>query len=1139
MAMHALPQDTVRLIKSTQVITTPASIVKELVENSLDAEAKAISIKMEDHGFSRLEVRDNGSGIDTGDVEFIAKPHYTSKITSFSDLASLTSYGFRGEAVSSLCAVADVTITTKTKTNAVGHIYSFDHQGNIKDKKPAATPNGTIIVISNLFKNVPVRRQFYRNPKRCREELKKVEDIVLAISLAVPAVHLTLTHGKANIIQKNPAQDIRTALMNTFPRVFKDLVSKVKALEDMQIEVHLPDPSHISNQSFSRATSDRLFILVNRRPVTHKAIEKLVKAHYSLKNEGNHGRYPVGVVALTVPLDAVDVNLEPNKNKVLLQEEGAILETLRMMLTELYGPVESTTRKSNGEKGGVVNTDITCTLSCISQPQEKINSCPSEKSQQPQSKFDSLNVGVEDILYDIEETENIFGPCVSNNVMTNKQFLSHARNSKGKTNFSCISHNSGTPDVRKTGNLVPRPSQLNTVIGVRENDNHHSIDKVNVGKTLQKMATCDSNKENNINVQKNLVTSTPGRETEALFPSAAESSIPQNGDRCPFEDTDDIFRVFISEDDDNSKSSETLKEHVPVNVPSSSLSSGSNSKKLWGKSKPETAVQVEGDYTGVDHRNSYTSSQSTQDSSHHHESLMGSDGIPVFKIAPLLQPDEVLVNNTGNQDSQDFIITQENAQETNFSLHNESTSTGVQALDAQQRLTPPKNNVEEEVRVLPQEDEEERQKASTNTGGSWSRGHISYGKNIQTVQLVNAGSVEVKEGKRKLSLGSGVGKRLKPPISSDIPGSQATPPKKPKINSLGPPSYDYIHGTPVKKPCSPFILFARDIRSQGMREEDELWLAFGTGKSFRYLAAHKMAACLGPEKARASPMFHALIWRIRESKGLNTSLNSPSNVRSMTKGSLDRYLAPLTPQMTKTNGKSVLKRQLESRRPWKDRSKEIIVTLEEVKKIIVGQKDNDSHSDSTMRLLGRLADSGGWLCVQDGSIMALNTYRLHETVLLDGLQNTFRLPVKDLKDSLPFNACTLGEKNWNVLLKLRREQVPNHNFYTVVDNRLTFSGFNIALYPGSSNNNQISHGEIIGMTDAIGFYGINDLKELLAVLATHPSSTIKQTRPLKFQYWIKGEAVRMIRSSPSIIRSEDVLEKLEKWYSIQQHLYLV
>lgn len=177
MAMHALPPDTVRLIKSTQVITTPASIVKELVENSLDAKATAVCVRMESYGFSRLEVRDNGSGICEEDMKFIAKPHYTSKISSFSDLASLTSYGFRGEALSSLCAVAEVTVTTKTKESSIGYMYFFDHKGNITSRKPTATSRGTTVVVSNLFKKIPVRRQFYSNSKRCREELKKVEAI--------------------------------------------------------------------------------------------------------------------------------------------------------------------------------------------------------------------------------------------------------------------------------------------------------------------------------------------------------------------------------------------------------------------------------------------------------------------------------------------------------------------------------------------------------------------------------------------------------------------------------------------------------------------------------------------------------------------------------------------------------------------------------------------------------------------------------------------------------------------------------------------------------------------------------------------------------------------------------------------------
>lgn len=275
--MYALPADTIRLIKSTQVITTPVSIVKELVENAVDAEASTVSVKLENYGFVRLEVRDNGKGISEEDIKFVAKPHFTSKISSFADLSSLTSYGFRGEALSSLCAVADVTITTKTKESSMGHIYTFTHQGDVATKKPAATPKGTSIVVSNLFKNVPVRRQYYNNPKRRKDELKKVEDMMLSFCVAAPEVHLTLVHEKNTMIQKNPAKGVHHSLMNIFPTVYKKLKAEAKEVEGVKLEVYLPDRGFCADQSTSRSCSDRLFVIVNRRPVSHKSIEKVLE----------------------------------------------------------------------------------------------------------------------------------------------------------------------------------------------------------------------------------------------------------------------------------------------------------------------------------------------------------------------------------------------------------------------------------------------------------------------------------------------------------------------------------------------------------------------------------------------------------------------------------------------------------------------------------------------------------------------------------------------------------------------------------------------------------------------------------------------------------------------------------------------
>nr|XP_053636644.1 mismatch repair endonuclease pms1-like [Cherax quadricarinatus] len=1083
MTLHALPQDTVRLIKSTQVITTPASIVKELVENSFDAESTTVSIKVENHGFSRLEVRDNGTGVHEDDVKFIAKPHYTSKISSFSDLACLTTYGFRGEALASLCTVAEVIITTKTKESPMGHMYLFDNEGNVKEKKPAATPNGTTVVVSNLFKNVPVRRQFFSNPKRCREEFKKLEDLVLAFSLAVPNVHLTLYHDKSIIIQKNSARDLRTALMNTFPAVFKDFVSKIKLIDDIKLEVHLPSARCLSNQNFSRVTADRLFVMVNQRPVMHKTIEKLVKAHYSQKMEGCHGRYPIGIVVLTLPLDAVDVNLEPNKTKVLLKDEEIVLESLKEMLTELYGPVENK-QKSDGKKEpkacSAVNTQVTCTLSCISQPPKNKHSYTFKKSHHSQERFSSSHMGVENLLLKDEVMED--------SLRLNGQ---------------------------KVGNLKPKSPQL----FVRD----EVVEKVD-------QYFC---KQNITNVKQTVITSTPHSEDQEFCPSVSESIITHDGElRHCVEETDTDLDIFsskdahiLSSDEQNISGIEPLSNSnlcnnaINISKPKTSEQSLDKPMKHNGthnlSSNKQNMSCIEplsiSSSCDVNEKDIPKSKQSNElikpigisvascgsepESNLLHESLLGSDGIPVFRIAAL-PSEELQASFMNDQPCQVSGTEKENVKLTHLNICYDEKDR-EQKTNSRESFTALKKSSCEEESLNPSI----ASSTEKSTGGYWSRGLTTTGANIQTVQLVNSASAEGRVPNRKLSLGSDVRKRA--PV--ELQGAEAVLSKKPKLDSLKPSGSEYIHGKQVKKPSSPFILFSRDVRSQVLSENpgaDFAFIAKELAERWKALD-HETKCCYNDQAKLEMVKYQEEVRKIRENRGLNTSFNSPSKKIRMTKASLDRYIAPMTPQLSKNGGKYVQKQPLVSIRSWRERSLEIHITIDKIKEVLKSNPP-DINSGSLTTLLGPLTSCGGWLCLRERNIIGLNTFRLHETVLVNSLMKTFCLPVKDLTDFIPFNASTLGIESWKLLLKLHREMVPDRNMYIVKDLRFAYNGFKIALYPGTNSSNPIlTHGEIIGMTDAVGYYGINDFKELLSSLVAHPSATIDQTRPLKLQHWIK------------------------------------
>nr|XP_006636739.1 PREDICTED: PMS1 protein homolog 1 isoform X1 [Lepisosteus oculatus] len=338
--MKQLPPDTVRLLSSSQVITSVVNVVKELVENSLDANASSIEVKMDNYGFDRIEVRDNGFGIKAADTPVMAMKHYTSKITSHDDLECLQTYGFRGEALGSICAVSEVIITTKTAADDVSTQYTLGSSGNIISQKPCHLGQGTTVCVLKLFKNLPVRKQFYSTAKKCKEELKKVQDLLMAYAIIKPELRVTFTHNKAIVWQKARVSDHKMALMSVLgTALMGNMLPFQHHQEQPEIAIsgYVPKPGSDYTVTGS-SNPDRTFIFVNHRPVRQKEILKLVRQHYNSQSstESSRGRYPVMMMNIVVPPSAVDVNLTPDKTTVMLHNKEAVFIAVESMLMSIY-----------------------------------------------------------------------------------------------------------------------------------------------------------------------------------------------------------------------------------------------------------------------------------------------------------------------------------------------------------------------------------------------------------------------------------------------------------------------------------------------------------------------------------------------------------------------------------------------------------------------------------------------------------------------------------------------------------------------------------------------------------------------------------------------------------------------------------
>ena len=207
----------------------------------------------------------------------MAQRYYTSKILKHEDLQMLETYGFRGEALGSLCQVADVCVVTRTTADPVAVLYRLDHNGKICSTKPTHDGVGTTVITTNLFKNFPVRKQCFQTTKKCKEELKKIEDILMAYGLINPEVRIILRNNKNIIWQKNKSSDIRTALTDVFGI---QVVNQFEYFEYCDSNLHFSVrcfvPKNDSDPRLMwRSSNDRTFIFVNKRYVIWKELSQV------------------------------------------------------------------------------------------------------------------------------------------------------------------------------------------------------------------------------------------------------------------------------------------------------------------------------------------------------------------------------------------------------------------------------------------------------------------------------------------------------------------------------------------------------------------------------------------------------------------------------------------------------------------------------------------------------------------------------------------------------------------------------------------------------------------------------------------------------------------------------------------------
>ena len=313
--INILDDFTVNQIAAGEVIERPSSIVKELVENSIDADSSAITIEIKDGGTTYIRVTDNGEGMDTTDARLCFQRHATSKIKSNTDLYSINSLGFRGEALASIAAVSQVEMFTSSRGEQ-GGIHIINHGGDIISEKEIGCPEGTTIVVRNLFYNAPARLKFL---KSTRAETASVSGLISRLILAHPAISFRYINQGKTVYHSPGNGSLLSAIITVYGKNIKNSIIEIdRKNEESKISLY----GYMGDTSLARLSRNYQTFIVNGRYVKSPLLTKAVEdAHrsYLVAN-----RYPLIILHLNLPPDQIDVNVHPAKTEIRFRDEEAV-----------------------------------------------------------------------------------------------------------------------------------------------------------------------------------------------------------------------------------------------------------------------------------------------------------------------------------------------------------------------------------------------------------------------------------------------------------------------------------------------------------------------------------------------------------------------------------------------------------------------------------------------------------------------------------------------------------------------------------------------------------------------------------------------------------------------------------------------
>ena len=317
MKINRLPEEIVKRIAAGEVVERPASVVKELLENALDAQGKRIDLEIKGAGRLLIRITDDGTGMDQEDLILAVERHTTSKIGTLEDIDRITSLGFRGEALYSIAAISKMDITTRTAESAIGHRLRV-HGGQVQEVTPLGAPVGTTIEVRDLFWNTPARLKFL---KSSTTEINHIFETVALYSLTKPDVAFRLREGEKFLLDLARAQSLLARIQALYQGLGEDWIEVNSNTDSIRVK------GYVGHPKMSRADRSYQFFFVNQRPVRSPTMSyALEAAFHSLVPEGRH---PVLFIFIELDPASIDVNVHPAKREIRFHRAQWVQDELR------------------------------------------------------------------------------------------------------------------------------------------------------------------------------------------------------------------------------------------------------------------------------------------------------------------------------------------------------------------------------------------------------------------------------------------------------------------------------------------------------------------------------------------------------------------------------------------------------------------------------------------------------------------------------------------------------------------------------------------------------------------------------------------------------------------------------------------